>query len=95
MLVAQASLFIRCFTIFSGCCKCFKEFPRASFGDKPDFSGFDRESWERQSNEDHQAAAEKVHQAKTPSDAQKFASSSGACYSVLFQLPHYDAISLH
>ena len=92
MLVALASLFIWCFTIFSGCSKCFKEFPRASFGDKPDFSGFDRESWEPRSNKDHQAAAEKVRQAKTPSDAQKFASSSGACYSVLFQLPYYYAI---
>lgn len=79
-------------TIFSGCSKCFKEFARASFGDKPDFSGFDTESWEPRSNEDHRAAAEKVHQAKTPSDAQKFASSSGARSSVLFQLPYYDAI---
>ena len=92
MLVALASLFIWCFTIFSGCSKCFKEFPRASLGDKPDFSGFDRESWEQRSNEDHRVAAEKVHQAKTPTDAQTFASSSGARYSVLFQLPYYDAI---
>ena len=72
--------------------QCIKEFPRASFADKPDFSGFDRESWEPRASEDHQAAAEKVRQAKTPSDAQKFASSSGASYSVLFQLPYYDAI---
>ena len=72
--------------------QCFKEFPRASFGDKPDFSGFDRESWEPRASEDHQAAAEKVRHAETPSDAQKFASSSGASYSVLFQLPYYDAI---
>ena len=92
MLVALASLFIWCFTIFSGCSKCFKEFPRASLRDKLDFSGFDRESWEQRSNEDHRVAAEKVHQAKTPSDAQTFASSSGARYSVLFQLPYYDAI---
>ena len=66
MLVALASLFIWCFTIFSGCSKCFKKFPRASFGDKPDFSGFDRESWEPRASEDHQAAAEKVRQDKTP-----------------------------
>lgn len=79
-------------TAKKGCSKCFKKFPRASFGDKPDFSGFDREIWEQQSNEDHRAATEKVCQAKTPSDAQKFASSSGAHYSVLFQLPYYDAI---
>ena len=77
---------------FSGCSKCFKEFPRASFGEKPDFSGFDRDSWEPRSNSDHRAAADKVRQAKTPSDAQRFASLSGARYSVLFQLPYYDAI---
>ena len=46
--------------------QCFTEFPRASFGDKPDFSGFDRESWEPRASEDHQAAAEKVRQDKTP-----------------------------
>ena len=79
---------------FQDAANALKKFPRASSGDKPDFSGFDREIWEQQSNEDHRALAEKVCQAKTPSDAQKFASSSGAHYSVLFQLPYYDAIRL-
>ena len=53
---------------------------------------FDRESWETISNSDHRSATDKVWQDKTPSDAQKFASMTGACYSVLFQLTHYDAV---
>ena len=28
-----------------GCYKCKKSFPTASFGEKPDYSGFDREKW--------------------------------------------------
>ena len=86
---------IHCFhlsVVLLGCSKCFKELPRALFGDKPDFSGFDRESLEPRTNEDHRAAADKVCKARTPTDAQQFASSSEARYSVLFQLPYYDAI---
>lgn len=80
------------FFFYPGCSKCFKEFPRKSFGEKPDFSGFDRESWQPRSDKDHRAAADKVCQARTPSDVKKFSSESGARYSVLFQLPYYDAI---
>ena len=76
----------------AGCSKCFKEFPRASFGDKPDFSGFNRESWQPRSDKEHRAAADRVRQARTQTDAKKFSSESGARYSVLFQLPYYDAI---
>ena len=80
------------FFFYPGCSKCFKEFPRKSFGEKPDFSGFDRESWQPRSDKDHRAAADKVCQARTPSDVKKFSSESGARSSVLFQLPYYDAI---
>ena len=44
------------------------------------------------SNSDHRSAADKVLQDKTLSDAQKFASMTGACYSVLFQLTYYEAV---
>ena len=27
------------------CYKCMKSFPTASFGEKPDYGGFDRENW--------------------------------------------------
>lgn len=78
--------------LFSGCSKCFKEFPRTSFAAKPDFSGFDRESWQPRCDQAHRAAADKVRQAKTPTSAKNLSSESGARYSALFQLPYYDAI---
>ena len=45
---------------------------------------FDRESWETVLNSDHRSTTDKVRQDKAPIDAQKFASMTGACYSVLF-----------
>lgn len=47
--------------IFLGCSKCFKEFVRVLFGDKFDFLGFDRESWELWFNEDYWVVVEKVY----------------------------------
>ena len=28
-----------------GCSKCFKSFPMLTFGEKPNYSGFDRDQW--------------------------------------------------
>jgi len=36
-----------------GCNKCLKEFPRSSFGEKQDFSGFDRNRWNLRTHTDH------------------------------------------
>ena len=36
-----------------GCLRCLKPFPTTSFGDKPDYTGFDRVLWESPSNESH------------------------------------------
>ena len=35
------------------CSKCLKTFPTAQFGEKPDYSGFDRQGWTARSNETH------------------------------------------
>lgn len=77
---------------FSGCNKCFKTFPRSSFGAKPDFSGFDTETWERRTNELHRVNAESVRFAKCQSEINSMVHNTGAKYSVLLQLPYYDAV---
>ena len=77
---------------FSGCNKCFKTFPRSSFGAKPDFSGFDTETWERRTNELHRVNAESVRVAKCKSEFDSMVHNTGAKYSVLLQLPYYDAV---
>ena len=49
-----------------GCSKCFKYFP-SSFGEKADYSGFDRESWPPRHNHSHRINAEMVRKASTQS----------------------------
>ena len=77
---------------FSGCNKCFKTFPRSSFGAKPDFSGFDTEAWERRTNELHRVNAESVRVAKCKSEFDSMVHNTWAKYSVLLQLPYYDSV---
>ena len=36
-----------------GCSKCVKTFPTGSFGEKPDYTGFNRTLWEPRSMESH------------------------------------------
>ena len=77
---------------FLGCNKCFKTFPRSSFGAKPDFSGFDTETWERRTNELHTVNAESVRFEKCQLEINSMVHNTGAKYSVLLQLPYYDAV---
>ena len=39
------------------CTKCLKEFPTAAFGDQPDYTGFNRESWPIRTNATHRQHA--------------------------------------
>ena len=64
----------------------------AKFGDRPDFSGFDRSDWEMRSNERHRVDAEKHRMAKKPTDAKSISSATGADYSVLYEFLYYDPI---
>ena len=53
------------FSARKGCNKCKKEFPRSSFGEKQDFSGFDRDSWDLHSNIDHREQVWRDHNSVT------------------------------
>ena len=58
-------------TAEKGCFKCHKSFPTESFGEKPDYSGFDRENWkDRTHNEVFEAGMKHKH-AKTASEQSK------------------------
>ena len=48
-----------------GCSKCLNSFPTVSFGQKPDFSGYDCENWEAPQLSDHLANAILVQKAQT------------------------------
>ena len=39
---------------YHGCSQCLVEFPTETFGDKPDYSNFDRKTWQKRTELQHQ-----------------------------------------
>ena len=74
------------------CSKCKKKFSDG-FG-KNIFAGFDRETWEKRSDEDHRNCAVRVRSCKTKTEREKLEWETGVRYSVLLVLPYYDAIRM-
>ena len=68
-----------------GCSKCLKSFSTEHFGEKADFSGFDRENWELRNANSHRRFAEKHVAAKT--QAAQTVIEHGCRYSCLLELP--------
>lgn len=72
-----------------GCSKCKKRFP-GSFGEKRDYSGFDRDNWVRRTNADHRRSAEKLRKIKTQSKIVKLSKEVGInYYSALLDLEYF------
>ena len=74
-----------------GCSKCFKYFP-GSFGEKTDYSGFDRNMWPPRHNSSHRLHAEMVRKASTQTKHESLATKYGVYYSCLLQLEYFDAV---
>ena len=82
------------FSARKGCNKCKKEFPRSSFGEKQDFSGFDRDSWDLHTNIDHREQVWRVHNSVTSKKGrEKKESVNGVWFSSLIHLPYFDFIA--
>ena len=77
-----------------GCSKCLKTFPTACFGDKPDYTGFDRTLWEMRSKESHHQHAQAHKDCKTAQQQKCIEREYGCRYSVLLELPYYDVIRM-
>ena len=69
-----------------GCSKCSKFFP-GGVGDK-DYSGFNREQWDKRNNEQHR---QEVLKWKTKTRQKDLESLLGCRYSCLLDLPYFDA----
>ena len=76
---------------FHACSRCLKEFPTAHFGEKPDYSGFDRSKWPSRTNSSHRHHASKHRECKERAHVER---TYGCRYSVLLELPYYDAIRM-
>ena len=77
---------------YHACSRCLKPFPTAAFGEKPDYSGFDRSVWPPRTLESHVTHANRHKCAKTQKERKAIERESGCRYSVLLELPYYDIV---
>ena len=77
-----------------GCNKCYKSFlsDHATFDEKPNYGGFDRETWEPRTMSRHQESCLEIKTATNKSQLQQLESMYGVRYSVLMELPYFDPI---
>ena len=75
------------------CTKCLKEFPTEEFGSYTDYSGFEKDDWEYRCHGIHVWYALRAQTAKTKVEQKSIESSHGARYTLLYELPYYNAIS--
>ena len=75
-----------------GCSRCLKEFTTTTFGDKPDYSGFDQDKWIPRSLENHKLHCKQLSTCCTKTTLQSLESQYGVRYSLLLELPHFDPI---
>ena len=72
-----------------GCSRCYKRFS-GTVGSM-DYSGFDRSTWKCRSSSQHRNDACSLLTVRTKSELQKRESELGCRYSVLLELPYFDA----
>ena len=76
------------------CSKCLKVFPTESFGQKSDYSGFNRSTWEPRKNSTHRQHAYEHKSCNTGVDRRRIEREYGCRYSVLLELPYFDPVRM-
>ena len=75
-----------------GCSRCLKKFP-GGFDEKSDYSGFDKENWQKRKSEDHRRHAKKCCVARRKKSKRTFSRKYGInYYSELLNLEYFDVI---
>ena len=83
------------FTSFNSlhdCNKCLKCFPVETFGEKPDYSGFNRSEWPLRNLDIHKMKCMEHLSAVTKSYQKSIEKNYGLRYSVLIELPYFNPI---
>lgn len=74
-----------------GCNKCLKKF-EVNFGQRTNFSGYDRENWNLRSRDEHMRGIESIKNKVTKTGLQAAESQNGLRYSILLALPYFDPV---
>ena len=77
---------------YRACSRCLKPFPTKAFGEKADFSGFDRNLWPPRSKDSHFSHAKRYKNARLDREQKAIEREYGCRYSVLLELPYYDIV---
>ena len=77
---------------YHACSRCLKAFPTRVFGEKADFTGSDRTTWEPRSLDTHRVFALKHKLAKTKAVHKQIERDQGCRYSLLLELPYFNVI---
>lgn len=75
-----------------GCSRCLKSFPTEKFGEKKDYSGFDRSKWPKRSVEDHKKFGMCWKHANTLSRRREIEQKYGIRFTELLRLPYFDTV---
>ena len=75
-----------------GCSRCTKNFP-GQIGQK-NFGGFDRESWIPRTDEGQRNIMLALLHCRTKTELERLETAEGTRYSVLIELPYYDAVKM-
>uniref|UniRef100_A0A1X7VF95 Uncharacterized protein n=1 Tax=Amphimedon queenslandica TaxID=400682 RepID=A0A1X7VF95_AMPQE len=74
-----------------GCSRCNLSFPTDHFGDKPDYTNFNRQAWDKRDNNSHRLVAMQHKNGATKSIKAAIEKSHEVRYSCLLELPYFDA----
>ena len=75
-----------------GCSRCLKEFPTENFGDKKDYSGFDRSEWPKRTVEEHRDVGMSWKHCNTLAKRQNLEQKYGVRFTELLRLPYFDTV---
>ena len=78
-----------------GCSKCFKTFSCSAFGEKLDYSGFDRDNWPLRTLDQHWDALLALDNASCQTQSEQVEKEFGVRYSELVRLPYFNIIEQH
>ena len=83
------------FSASQGCSKCRKHFPCEHFGEKLNYSGFDRDEWPQRTHDMHVQHVSEVQAATTATRQSELEKLYGVRYSELLRLPYLDIVEHH
>ena len=78
-----------------GCSKCLKEFPKLSFSDITDYSGFQRDQWPSRDIKLHKKKSFDANKACTIAARTSIEQEIGVRYSELIRLPYLNVVRCH